>query len=164
MTIQILKEDTYTFNSIAGNDKKLTMQDFLDQQAVLEEEVKELREGIEELDLDKMTDGAVDTIVVALGVIQKLETAGVNTDRAMQRIGQNNLEKYPRIEYDESIVQKTVDMYKEKGIEVDVSMSPLGHCWVFKNKLTGKILKPYGFKSVDLGECIPEHLKAAGDV
>lgn len=163
MTIQILKEDTYTFNSIAGNDKKLTTQDFLDQQAVLEEEVKELREGIEERDLDKMTDGAVDTIVVALGVIQKLEAVGVNTDRAMQLISQNNLEKYPRIEYDESVVKKTVDMYEEKGVEVDVSMSPLGHCWVFKNKATGKILKPFGFKSVDLDECIPENLKAVGD-
>lgn len=158
MSLESLKEDTYRFNWIAGNDKKISKQSFLDQFAVLDEEVKEIFQGLENNDLEEVTDGVVDTIVVALGLLQKLETMGVDTQGVMLQIGDNNMQKFPLISdlREQSVVEKTVKKYKEKGITVDVSTSPTGSRWVFKNQATGKILKPFGFEAVDLSSCIPE--------
>lgn len=158
MSIQQLVEDTYDFNAIAGNDKKFSKQSFLEQLAVLEEEVRETREAIEAGDIVEIADGAIDVIVVAAGLVQKLESMGVNMSYALKLIGHNNLEKYPSI-HDDSIVDKTLYMYSDKGINAQASVSIEGHCYVFKNAVTGKILKPYGFKAVDLVDCVPEGLK-----
>jgi hypothetical protein len=49
-------------------------------------------------------------------------------------------------------------MYSEKGIQVDSNAIGEGKeaRYVFKNKDTGKILKPYGFEANDLSDCFQE--------
>ena len=153
--IEQLKQDTYNFNRIAGTDIETSYQSFCQQYKVLYEEVKEVGDGIDARDLTEVVDGVIDTIVVAFGMWQKLEDLGVDMGKVAELIGQNNLSKYPSLR-DDSVVQATIDKYKAQDIEVVVKKDIPNHCYVFRNKDTGKILKPYGFESVDISSCIPQ--------
>lgn len=153
--IEQLKQDTYNFNRIAGTDDETSYESFCQQYKVLYEEVKEVGDGLDTRDLTSVVDGIIDTIVVALGMWQKLENLGIDMNKAAELIGQNNLSKYPSLR-DDSVVQATSDKYKAQGIEVVVKKDIPNHCYVFRNKDTGKILKPYGFESVDISSCVPQ--------
>lgn len=153
--IEQLKQDTYNFNRIAGTDVETNYQAFYQQYKVLCEEIREVSDALDTRDLTEVVDGVIDTIVVALGMWQKLENLGIDMNKAAELIGHNNLSKYPSLR-DDSIVQPTIDKYEAQGIEVTVKKDIPNHCYVFRNKGTGKILKPYGFESVDISSCVPQ--------
>ena len=153
--IEQLKQDTYTFNTIAGTVDELNDTAFIQQYEVLVEEVKEIGDALVASNLVEVVDGVIDTLVVALGLWQKLENKGVDMNKAAELIAANNLSKYPSLTKSE-VVDATIEMYKDKSIEVEVTSNIPYHCYVFRNKVTGKILKPYGFESVDISSCIPE--------
>ena len=156
--IEQLKEDTYTFNTIAGTVDELNDTAFIQQYEVLVEEVKEIGDALVASNLVEVVDGVIDTLVVALGLWQKLENKGVDMNKAAELIAANNLSKYPSLTKSE-VVDATIEMYKAKNIEVEVTSNIPYHCYVFRNKVTGKILKPYGFESVDISSCIPEEFQ-----
>ena len=153
--IEQLKQDTYNFNPIAGTDVETNYQAFYQQYKVLCEEIREVSDALDMRDLTEVVDGVIDTLVVALGMWQKLENLGIDMNEAAKLIGQNNLSKYPSLR-DDFVVQATINKYKAKDIEVVVKKDIPNHCYVFRNKDTGKILKPYGFESVDISSCIPQ--------
>jgi hypothetical protein len=138
--LENLRNDTYTFNRIAGNDKKLTYADLKFYTELLQEELDETKGGVDLENDEEILDGAVDVLVVALGLVQKLEQLGFDVSGAMEAVAQNNLSKYPR--------------NKEDAVK---SLKPGWSCeeyqgaqlWVIKDE-NGKIRKPWNFKSVDL--------------
>jgi len=87
---------TNTFNMIAGNDQKITDQDFEDQFKVVVEEMKEFQDGHTNKDLVETTDGIIDSFVVLFGYMQKMQNRyGIDFAKAMDLIAENNLSKYP---------------------------------------------------------------------
>ena len=147
--------DTNEFNSIAGNDTKLTKEDYKAQYKVLFEEVKEIEEALDTDNIVELVDGVIDTLVVALGFVQKLEKQGVNMSKAMELIAENNLSKYTMNAY---YADLSVADYKSKGIEV-VSEFNKEYCVYVLRDTNGKVRKPINFKSVSIEDCIPEGVK-----
>ena len=147
-----LDDETWLFNEIAGSNKELTLQAFKNQLKFIQEEVKEIEEGLEKQDITEVLDGVVDTLVTTYGMLSKLAALGIDTKEAQQRISDNNLSKYP--EYSDEVVGKTLEMYEAKGIDIygqTVFESSSGkELCVFGRGDNNKIVKPYGFQAVDL--------------
>lgn len=145
---------TNTFNMIAGNDQKITDQDFEDQFKVVVEEMKEFQDGHTNKDLVETTDGIIDSFVVLFGYMQKMQNRyGIDFAKAMDLIAENNLSKYPT---EEQVAIDTVQMYKDQGLDTYYTFYPESLCYVIRDSKTNKIKKPVGFKSVDLSVCFPK--------
>ena len=145
---------TNTFNMIAGNDQKITDQDFEDQFKVVVEEMKEFQDGHTNKDLVETTDGIVDSFVTLFGYMQKMQNRyGIDFAKAMDLIAENNLSKYPT---EEQVAIDTVQMYKDQGLDTYYTFYPESLCYVIRDSKTNKIKKPVGFKSVDLSVCFPK--------
>ena len=145
---------TNGFNMIAGNDNKISDQDFEDQFKVVVEEMKEFQDGHANKDLVETVDGIVDNFVVLFGYMQKMQNRyGIDFAKAMDLIAENNLSKYPT---DEQVAIDTVQMYKDQGLETYYTFNPESNAYVIRDSKTNKIKKPVGFKSVDLSVCFPK--------
>ena len=89
--------------------------------------------------------------------------------KALELVCENNLTKYVKVvdlgSYDflDDEIYKTESKYNSKGIEVKWSWSTFnskGESYlVFKNKDTNKILKPVGYRDVDLTHCLLENIE-----
>ena len=157
--ISDFKEDCYAFNEIAGKDKLGTLKDIEFQYNLILEETKEIKEkGIDHNNAKEVVDGVVDVLVTALGLAQKLEYLGVDMNKAMRDTAYNNLTKYPS---DERTAIETAVKYEEDGIQVKVEYNSDYELFVIKN-MKDKIMKPNGFESNDLSDCIPEYLLQNG--
>jgi len=148
-------DNVFQFNEIAGNNTKVSIQDFKAQQKCLIEEVNEISEGLANSNLEKVLDGVVDVLYVAIGMLIKLEELGIDTEVALQRIGENNLSKFP--EYSKEISDKTFEQYKLQGVNLVENLAftanyPNG-IMVFTDD-NSKIRKPYGFSSVTLNDLV----------
>ena len=145
---------TNTFNMIAGNDQKITDQDFEDQFKVVVEEMKEFQDGHTNKDLVETVDGVIDSFVTLFGYMQKMQNRyGIDFAKAMDLIAENNLSKYPT---EEQVAIDTVQMYKDQGLDTYYTFYPESLCYVIRDSKTNKIKKPIGFKSVDLSVCFPK--------
>ena len=138
------------FNTIAGNDKKLSRQAFLDQQGYLEEEVQEIRDGIELDNPEMILDGVVDTLVTALGHLQRLEVQGVDVRQALNRIADNNLSKFIPEEHPETIT----DTAHRYGKLVTLHHNAKFGCFVVLRNTDNKIMKPANFVPVNLADLV----------
>lgn len=148
-------DNVYQFNEIAGNNTKLSIEDFQSQQRCLIEEVNEISEGLANKDVEEVLDGVIDTLYVVIGMLHKLEEMGINTSEAMKRIAENNLSKFPT--YSKELSDKTFEQYNLKGINIRSEIKyvglPRNEVLVFTDK-NSKIRKPYGFKSVTLKDLV----------
>ena len=145
---------TNAFNMIAGNDNKISDQDFEDQFKVVVEEMKEFQDGHANKDLVETVDGIVDNFVVLFGYMQKMQNRyGIDFAKAMDLIAENNLSKYPT---EEQVAIDTVQMYKDQGLETYYTFHPESLRYVIRDSKTNKIKKPGGFKSVELSVCFPK--------
>lgn len=148
-----LAADSCAFNDISGASKEITQQAFLEQLDYLVEEVREIQEGIETKNKVEILDGIVDTLVVTFGMLQKLKnTYDCNIVEACNRIGINNLSKYP---VDQDTVHQTQDMYDAKGVDTYWTFNDEYQVFVIRDKEKNKVKKPYGFVPVDLTDCFP---------
>ena len=105
------------------------------------------RDKSKSVDLGELLDGAVDVKVINDGLLQILESKGFNIAKALQKVGDNNLSKYPKTEPDMNLYP--VGWTKEYKPKHDV--------WVIKDE-NGKIRKPLDFVPVDLSDCIPDSI------
>lgn len=148
-------DDVFQFNEIAGNNTKLSIEDFKAQQKCLIEEVNEISEGLANKDVEEVLDGVIDTLYVAIGMLHKLEEMGIDVGEAMGRIAENNLSKFPM--YSKEISDKTFEMYNLLGIPINISNKYVG---MSRDKVmvvtdnNQKIRKPYGFNSVTLSDLV----------
>ena len=151
--------DCYAFNDIAGKDSQCSLKDIEFQYNLILEETKEIKEkGIDKNNAKEVVDGVIDVLVTALGLAQKLEHLGVDMNKAMRDTAYNNLTKYPS---DERTAIETAQKYEEEGTQVTVEYNSDFELFVIKN-LKDKVMKPVGFESNDLSNCIPEDLLTNG--
>lgn len=157
--ISDFQDDCYAFNEIAGKDTLTSLKDIEFQYNLILEETKEIKEkGIDCNNAKEVVDGVVDVMVTALGLMQKLEHLGVDMNKAMRDTAYNNLTKYPS---DERTAIETAQKYEEDGVQVTVEYKSDFELFVIKN-MKDKIMKPIGFESNDLSNCIPEDLLLNG--
>lgn len=151
--------ECYKFNTIAGKDTLTSLKDIEFQYNLILEETKEIKEkGIDCNNAKEVVDGVVDVLVTALGLAQKLEHLGVDMNKAMRDTAYNNLTKYPS---DERTAIETAIKYEQEGTQVKVEYNSEYELFVIKN-MKDKIMKPVGFESNDLSNCIPEDLLTNG--
>ena len=151
--------DCYAFNDIAGKDSQCSLKDIEFQYNLILEETKEIKEkGIDHNNAKEVVDGVVDVLVTALGLVQKLEHLGVDMNKAMRDTAYNNLTKYPS---DERTAIETAQKYEQEGTQVTVEYNSDYELFVIKNT-KDKIMKPVGFESNDLSNCIPTDLLENG--
>lgn len=126
---------------------------------LLKEEVQEGLDALEAEDVTEILDAAIDVQVVNDGLLSILQVSGADVDYASYKTAKNNLTKFPLVaQSSDTIREDTVAMYAEQGIEVDTNVvgEEAEARYVFKNKQTGKILKPYGFERNSLSDCFIE--------
>ena len=135
------------------------MKDIEFQYNLILEETKEIKEkGIDKNNAKEVVDGVVDVMVTALGLMQKLEHLGVDMNKAMRDTAYNNLTKYPSDEY---IAIQTAQKYEQEGKQVYIEYKSEYELFVIKD-MKDKVMKPIGFESNDLSNCIPEDLLLNG--
>jgi hypothetical protein len=140
--------DVYAFNNIAGNFENVDAASIDAQIKVVVEEVKELEKAFAEKNSVEMLDGVCDAFVTVAGLMQKMQKAGFNVNKAIERVCLNNMEKYPT-----QMLGKDFDeYYHQKGWHVLYNSEY--DCYVLKDK-SGKIRKPLGFKSVEISDLVP---------
>lgn len=150
-----LRNLTYIANEISGQHTKLTQQDFRNQVEIIRSEFQELVNAIEAKDNLEILDGAVDLLVTVFGMIRKLDAAGFNTLKAMDRVGMNNLTKFPT---SLTVVDESVKMYAEKGVTIKPVFDHKYDRWALMDE-GDKYKKPVNYKNVDLTDCLPKEFK-----
>ena len=126
--VQILYEDTETFNRISGQYNEITEQGFLDQLKLIQSELAELEEGLNNSDPIEQLDGCLDVLVTTFGYLQRMESRyGINISGASSLVGENNLSKFHTTE-EEAL--KTVAFYTSKNVQTYHSYNAEYDLWV----------------------------------
>lgn len=141
--------DVYAFNNIAGNLSNVDANSLEAQIKVVVEEVKELEKAYADKDAVELLDGVCDAFVTVAGLMQKMQSAGFDVNKAIERVCINNLEKYPT-----QMLSSDLDKYYQKGW--DVLYNNEYDCYVLKDK-NGKIRKPDGFVPVQISDLVPDN-------
>lgn len=157
-TFDDFKVDVYAFNEIAGKDKAATHLDLCKQFSLITEELKETADGLSTNNPVEVLDGVVDVLVTGLGLLQKLEALGFNTQKALYDTAANNLSKYPT---DESVAIESAKNLESQGETVNITYNSAYDLFVIKD-LQDKVRKPFNFKSNDLSSCIPMYVLSNG--
>lgn len=150
--------DCYLFNELAGKDKQCSFTDIYQQSMLVHEEVLEIVDGVRKNNPEEVLDGAVDVLVVTLGLMQKLKRLGVDVSKAMQKTALNNFSKFPS---DFAIAQESLANLKRKGVDCRMEYNEEYELYVIKDS-NDKVRKPVGFESNSLEDCIPEQLVKEG--
>jgi len=89
------------------------------------------------------------SLVALRSALRLSETLDGDFIGALKAVNENNASKFPT---SPDIVDKTVDLYEEQKVEVNAVETFYNGkpCYVIKRASDGKIMKPYGFVSVDL--------------
>ena len=150
-TILDFQEDADMFNNISGSSKAYTKKDIGNQIALMQEEVQETYDAYLNGNMVETLDGCIDTLYVTLGLLQKLNNLGIDTDGAMRQVASDNLEKFPTSDI---VAKETVTMYSEKGVAVVSKYDVLFSAYVIKDA-NDKVKKPKGFTATDLSKYVP---------
>lgn len=152
-------EDIKTLNRVIGNLSKVPRSDLKKKLqnavALIQEELKETQEALAQEDYVEVLDGAVDLLIVTVGLLQILKANAFDTEGAIQETNQNNLSKFCTTEQQ---VRDTFDYYEKRGIICSLSFDDRSGLFAVKNKETGKLLKKVGFVPNDLKAYVPEDI------
>ena len=99
------------------------------------------------INLVELLDGAIDMKVINDGLLQILEAKGFDINKALRKVGDNNLSKYPKEKPDMS-------QYPDGWT---VTHNVQNDMWIIKDE-NGKIRKPLNFVPVDLSDCVPDSI------
>jgi phosphoribosyl-ATP pyrophosphohydrolase len=149
MTIDVQEhfDSVEVFNFVAGNLDKVDKKSIEAQLSFISEELDETWKATEDNDNVELLDGACDLFVTVAGLLTKLEIAGFDVDRALYRVCQNNLSKFPKLE----------GAYKL--CPDGASITNKGSRAVFKRISDGKIMKPTNFVPVTLADLAPQQFE-----
>lgn len=161
--MESFKNECYTFNTIAGKDKDMTLNDLTQQFKLIQEEVEEIGEGLVYNNPVEVLDGVIDTLVVTLGMLQKLENLGFDVKKAMKDTAENNLSKFIKGDSGGSTVDDILKVFNSQGIAVKAEYNIDFDVWSFKDK-NNKVRKPFTFKPNDLTDCVPCNILKLGFV
>lgn len=120
----------------------------------VEEEVAEMRAGVDSKDPQEILDGIIDILVTAYGVKQVIAASGYNVESAEQVIAENNLSK---VTLDQQLALDSAVSYTLKGEECYVrATSYNGKVWYSViRKADGKFMKLLGHVKPDLSQYLP---------
>lgn len=155
-TFDNMYEDVKAFNNLAGG--KTSKDSFVAQVKCLVEEVNETVQGVEDNDVVAILDGAIDTIYVALGILQKLEELGIDISKASNQVCEDNLLKFPH-KLEDAV--ETVKFYNNKNVNVYYEFNEDYGKYVIKDE-NSKVRKPFNFVPTDLSDYVPKELQEKG--
>jgi len=134
----------YEFNDLAGNFNCVDGKSLENQCMYIQEELNETLEAIFKGDEVEVIDGACDLWVTVCGLMQKLEAMGFDVKTAMQRVDDNNLQKFP----------KSMDDVTYSP-DFNVTRNDKYMRYVIKDQ-SGKVRKFDNFPKVDLSDLVPK--------
>lgn len=152
-----LSDNSCLFNDIAGTSDDCSKEAIESQLKIILSEVQELVTAFNEETPTDVAAEAVDVIVTVIGLLQKLNNAGIDCYTIAKRIGEKNLEKFPS---NLALVEATVKDYADKGIKV-TAVANTEHFpvkYIIRDE-HGKVRKPLGFTKVDLSDCGSKELQ-----
>ena len=114
-TLASLSDDSCLFNDIGGTSDDCSKEAIESQLKIILSEVQELVTAFNEETPTDVAAEAVDVVVTVIGLLQKLNNAGIDCYTIAKRIGEKNLEKFPS---NVALVEATVKDYADKGIKV----------------------------------------------
>jgi len=101
-------------------------------------------------DLVEQLDAVIDLCVTVFGFAQKLERQGAVLNKACDKVGENNLSKFPT---DRQVAEDTVKFYKEvKNKDCVINFNPVYQQYVIRD-VNNKYMKPKGFVECNLSDC-----------
>jgi len=153
-SLSTFKRNADKFNTISGSAQKTTPSDIYNQIQLMKEEYLETILAFDHSDMTGVLDGCVDVLYVTLGLLQKLQNAGVDTEGAMKQVAQDNLKKFPKRVKE---VTDSLRHYKDQDLELTVDKNFEYNVYVLKDQ-NDKVRKPLGFVGTDLSKYVPENL------
>ena len=112
----------------------------------------------------ELLDGVCDIEYTLAKLKAELKNAGFDYDEAIARVCNNNNSKNINVEQPEDIIlkynnvlEKTFDYYNTHGDDVDIYYyeGDYGKFGTIKRLKDDKVMKPLGFQSVDISDCLP---------
>lgn len=153
--ISNLTEDSLAFNVIASTAYTYTKESIEQQLKIILSEVEELVTAFKSETPVDVAAEAVDVVVTVIGLLQKLNNAGIDVPEIAERIGSKNLDKFPDVSQ-VTLVNDTIKDYADKGVTVAPSIN-LGK-YVIRDS-NGKVRKVLGFTPVVLDDCTTDELR-----
>jgi hypothetical protein len=165
-----LYELTKKFNTISGAINETSETSLIEQYTYIREEFKEMADtfgddvyydssqlSLETRMITPLLDDCLDVLITVFGMLQKLETLGVDISGAAIATAMNNLSKYPTAP---TAAHETVERKAREGVEVLANFNEEFGVYTLRNAETGKVVKPYNFISNDLSVFVPKDLAA----
>jgi len=150
-----LYEQTDAFNTLAGNNNRLSKADLRAQMKYVLEEISELSDAIRDDDMEGIIDGLMDSYVTLSGLASRLKLLGYNLERAASLVGDNNLSKFPS---SEAVADMTITAFADQGIKCTKFYNEEFRRWAILDQ-NCKVRKPVGYTSVDLSACVPNDVE-----
>jgi hypothetical protein len=147
---------TKRFNDISGATNEVSEKSFYEQMEYIEEEFFELKHALYDNNITEVLDGCIDVLITTYGMLQKLETLGVDINGAAIATAENNLSKYPATP---AVAHDTVERKARDGVEVLAKFNEEFGVYTLRNAVTMKVVKPYNFVSNDLSAFVPKGLE-----
>lgn len=113
---------------------------------LIEEEFWELKEAIEEKDLEEVCDASGDLLWV---VTRFMREHGIDPEKCINAIYESNMSK---IDTNATDAKLTRDKYAREGIDTISSYDETSKCFITKRKEDDKILKSHKFKKPDFSK------------
>lgn len=154
-------EKIYLMNALMGHQQEPFTGDVekfwkqMDQQAnLVNEETTETLDAIIDRDLEGFAKEVADVMVVAIGLYQKLHDAGINMIDVLDKVCDNNLEKFHR---DSEHANETVKFYQDQGVDTFVRvvvMEDGQEYFAVIRKADNKMMKPHDFEKLLLSNLV----------
>jgi NTP pyrophosphatase (non-canonical NTP hydrolase) len=122
--------------SLGGSEESVDLQ-----LSLCFEELEEAIDAFEKGNAVNLLKESVDLFVVTCGLLQKLESAGYDVEKAMRKVDENNLSKFPTTRPQQFPAAAATCTYNE-----------MYGRYVIKRP-DGKFLKPVEYLAVDLSDC-----------
>lgn len=145
--IQTAYNEVETFNDLAGNLSDVTDESVSHQASLVFEELSEVIEAIESGNRPEILKEACDLFITASGLLQKLSAQGYDISRALKRVNENNLSKFPK-----ELSDKQADYAREEHYKI--TFSSKHERFVLKDA-QGKVRKPLGYTKAHVSDLIP---------
>ena len=145
MNMQEIYQSVKDFNEIAGTLDDVDKESIALQLDLMQEEYIETVDAFDEDSPIELLDGACDMLVVAMGLLAKLEAQGYDVTNAISKVADNNMSKF--------LANSPVAPENSKD-HYNFTFNEKHKVWVLKNAV-GKIMKPASYAPVDLSACVP---------
>lgn len=166
-------EEVIKFNTISGKMKTGNYntdewwKDLKNDALRVKEELNETLEAIKNKDSLELLDGVCDIEYTLAKLKAELKNAGFDYNEAITRVCNNNNSKNVNVEQPEylegtifessHILATTYNHYNTYGDDVDIYYyeGEYGKFGTIKRMKDDKVMKPLGFQSVDISDCLP---------